>query len=61
MGIEDPDVDAAEQRRLVTDLDDEDEDDELGGSTHTPLETDPADFAEQHRVVTSADEDDAYS
>ncbi|HKS53242.1 MAG TPA: hypothetical protein VJS67_15360 [Pseudonocardiaceae bacterium] len=58
MGIEDPDADAAEQRRLVTDLDEDDE--ELGGSTQPPLETDPADFAEQHRAAPN-DEDDLYS
>lgn len=58
MGIEDPDADAAEQRRLVTDLDDDDED--LGGSTQPPLETDPVDFAEQHQPA-SLDEDDLYS
>jgi hypothetical protein len=59
MGIEDPDADAAEQQRPVTDLDTDDE--ELGGVTQPPLETDPADFAEQHYEVPSLDEDDLYS
>ena len=58
MSIEDPDADAAEQRRAVTDLDD---DDEFGLSSQPPLETDPADFAEQHRVVGSADDDEPYN
>jgi hypothetical protein len=59
MGIEDPDADAAEQRRSVTDLDTDDE--ELDEVTQPPLETDPADFAEQHYEVPSLDEDDLYS
>lgn len=59
MGIEDPDADAAEQRRLVTDFDTDDED--LESSMPAPLEADPADFAEQHREVGSVDEDDAIT
>jgi hypothetical protein len=58
MGIEDPDADAAEQQRPVTDLDTDD--DELGELAQPPLETDPADFAEQHYEVPSLD-DDLYS
>jgi hypothetical protein len=58
MGIEDPDADAAEQRRLVTDLDEDEQ--EEAGSTQPPWEADPADFAEQHRVVDSADDDEPH-
>ena len=59
MGIEDPDADAADQRRPVTDLQDDDE--ELGDLTQPPLEADPADFAEQHRAIPSIDEDDPFN
>ncbi|MDQ3899526.1 MAG: hypothetical protein M3319_03430 [Actinomycetota bacterium] len=59
MGIEDPDADAADQRRPVTDLHEDDED--LGDFTQPPLEADPADFAEQHRAVPSIDEDDPFN
>jgi hypothetical protein len=59
MGIEDPDADAADQRRAVTDLHDDDE--ELGDFMQAPLEADPADFAEQHRGVPSIDEDDPFN
>jgi hypothetical protein len=58
MGIEDPDADAAEQQRPVTDL--HTDDDEQGELTEPPLETDPADFAEQHYEIPSLD-DDLYS
>ena len=58
MGIEDPDADAADQRRPVTDLHEDDE--ELGEFTQAPLEADPADYAEQHRVVASADDDEPF-
>lgn len=58
MGIEDPDTDAAEQRRPVTDLDEDDE--EPADSPQPPWEADPADYAEQHRVVDSADDDEPY-
>ena len=56
MGIEEPDADAADQRRPVTDLPEDDE--ELGELTQPPLEADPADYAEQRRVVTWADEEE---
>ncbi|MBV8994833.1 MAG: hypothetical protein JO287_14325 [Pseudonocardiales bacterium] len=59
MGIEDPDADAADQRRPVTDLQDDDE--EMGDLTQPPLEADPADFAEQHRAIPSIDEDDPFN
>jgi hypothetical protein len=55
MGIEDPDLDVAEQQRLLTDL--EEDDGELPGGAQPPLEADPADFADQHRAVPPADED----
>jgi hypothetical protein len=47
MGIEDPELDVAEQQRLITDLDEDDE--ELPEPGQLPLEADPADFADQHR------------
>jgi hypothetical protein len=59
MGIEDPDADAADQRRPVTDL--QEDDDELGDFGRPPIEADPADFAEQHRAVPSIDEDDPFN
>jgi hypothetical protein len=59
MGIEDPDADAADQRRPVTDL--HEDDDELGDFTQPPIEADPADFAEQHRGVPSIDEDHPFN
>ncbi|HJT04402.1 MAG TPA: hypothetical protein VJ757_12370 [Pseudonocardiaceae bacterium] len=58
MGIEDPDDDAADQRRPVTDFPEDDE--ELGELSEAPLEADPADYAEQHRVVASADDDEPF-
>lgn len=59
MGIEEPDADAADQRRPVTDLPEDDE--ELGELTQPPLEADPADYAEQRRIVTGADEDEQFN
>jgi hypothetical protein len=53
MGIEDPDADVAEQRRLATVTDDEP--DEPGG---VPLEADPADVAEQREEIPEYDEDE---
>jgi hypothetical protein len=47
MGIEDPELDVAEQQLLVTDLDEDDE--ELPEPGQSPLEADPADFVDQHR------------
>jgi hypothetical protein len=47
MGIEDPELDVAEQQRPLTDLDEDDE--ELLEPGQFPLEADPADFADQHR------------
>jgi hypothetical protein len=56
MGIEDPDADVAEQRRLATMTDDNDERDvDTGG---VPLEADPADVAEQREEVPEYDEDE---
>jgi hypothetical protein len=52
MGIEDPDLDVAEQQLPLTDLDEDAE--ELG---QLPVEADPADFADQHRGVPVIDED----
>jgi hypothetical protein len=44
MGIEDPELDVAEQQLALTDLDEDDEDDEeLSASGQSPLEADPAD------------------
>jgi hypothetical protein len=51
MGIEDPDVDVAEQRASVLE-----DDDELIGQDIFPAEADPADVAEQRLEVR--DEDD---
>jgi hypothetical protein len=47
MGIEDPELDVAEQQLPLTDLDEDDE--ELPEPGRFPLEADPADFADQHR------------
>ena len=50
MGIEDPELDVAEQQLALTDLDEDDEDDEeLSASGQSPLEANPADFADQRR------------
>jgi hypothetical protein len=50
MGIEDPELEVAERRLALTDLDVDDEDDEeLPASGQSPLEADPADFADQRR------------
>jgi hypothetical protein len=48
MGIEDPELDVAEQQQLaLIDLDEDDE--ELPEPGQPPLEADPADFADQRR------------
>jgi hypothetical protein len=59
MGIEDPELDVAEQRLPLTDLDGDDEDENEGLPEHAqpPLDVDPADFADQHRSVPTLDED----
>jgi hypothetical protein len=50
MGIEDPELDVAEQQLAVTDFDEDDEDDEdLSASGQSPFEADPVDFADQRR------------
>lgn len=59
MGIEEPDADAADQRRPVTDLPEDDE--EREELTQPPLEADPADYAEQRRIVARADEDEQFN
>jgi hypothetical protein len=46
MGIEDPELDVAEQQLVLTE---DDEDDELPELGQSPLEADPADFADQRR------------
>lgn len=53
MGIEDPDLDVAEQQLPVIDLDEE-----LPEPGQLPVEADPADFADQHRGVPVINEDD---
>ena len=53
MGIEDPGPDVAEEKRFLTDLDEDDDADH----TQAPLEADPADFADQHRVIPLPDDD----
>jgi hypothetical protein len=58
MGIEDPEQDVAEQRLLLTDPD-EDEDEGVPESAQPPLDVDPADFADQHRGVPTDDEDNS--
>ena len=55
MGIEDPDLDVAEQQLPLTDLDEDAE--ELPEPGQLPVEADPADFADQHRGVPVIDED----
>ena len=52
MGIEDPELDVAEQQLPLTELDEE-----LPEPGQLPLEADPADFAEQHRGVPAIEED----
>jgi hypothetical protein len=52
MGIEDPDLDVAEQQLCVPDVDEE-----LPDPAQVPVEADPADFADQHRGVPILDED----
>jgi hypothetical protein len=47
MGIEDPELDVAEQQLVLTDLDEDDE--ELPEPWQSPLEADPADIADQRR------------
>jgi hypothetical protein len=47
MGIEDPELDVAEQQLSIIHLDEADE--ELLEPGQPSLETDPADFADQHR------------
>jgi hypothetical protein len=50
MGIEDPELDVAEQQLALTNFDEDNEDDEeLPASGQSPLEADPADFADQRR------------
>ena len=46
-GIEDPELDVAEQQLPLTDLEEDDE--ELPEPGKSPREADPADFADQHR------------
>ena len=52
MGIEDPDLDVAQQQLSVPDVDEE-----LPDPVQVPVEADPADFADQHRGVPVLDED----
>jgi hypothetical protein len=52
MGIEDPDLDVAQQQLSVPDVDEE-----LPDPAQVPVEADPADFADQHRGVPVLDED----
>ena len=50
LGIEDPELDVAEQQLALTDLDEDNEDDEeLPASGQSPLEADPTDLADQRR------------
>ena len=52
MGLEDPELDVAEQQLALTNFDEDegDEDDEeLPASGQSPLEADPADLADQRR------------
>ncbi|MGH3550162.1 MAG: hypothetical protein ACRDQU_19020 [Pseudonocardiaceae bacterium] len=53
MGIEDPDLDVADQTRPLIDLDEDDDPD----PTQAPLEADPADFADQHHSIPQPDDD----
>ncbi|MGH3788485.1 MAG: hypothetical protein ACRDRG_18500 [Pseudonocardiaceae bacterium] len=55
MGIEDPDVDVAEQHISLAGFDDDGE--ELPDPSQLPFEADPADFADQHRGVPTSDDD----
>lgn len=55
MGIEDPDADVAEQRRLATLAEDDERDIDLSG---IPLEADPADVAEQREEIPDYDDED---
>jgi hypothetical protein len=57
MGIEDPDADVVEQRRLATPAD-QDENADVDELAPPPLEADPADVIEQHRDVPYGDEDE---
>jgi hypothetical protein len=59
MGIEDPDLDVAEQKRPLTYIDEDDE--EPPDPMQVPLEADPADVADQHRVVPVIEEDDPFN
>ncbi|MBV8542531.1 MAG: hypothetical protein JO063_00455 [Pseudonocardiales bacterium] len=58
MGIEDPELDVAEQRLPLADLEEDEDDEGLPERAQPPLDVDPADFADQHRGVPSIDEDD---
>jgi hypothetical protein len=55
MGIEDPDVDVAEQHLSLADLDEDGE--QMPVSSQLPFEADPADFADQHYAIPISDED----
>lgn len=61
MGIEDPELDVAEQRLPLADLEEDEDDEGLPERAQPPLDVDPADFADQHRGVPGIDEDDPFA